>query len=444
MWRATEAPIDVTRRATYDTVPIDVSRVRLISAERSTRRTCSAIAGLRMLEDAAIALGVSMQFNTVLTARMPLRRSARIRDRFADVVPLMTRKREQADRQTPTLVGELRAAVGSVGRGELLFLVSILFMGVVLRLLVPHAMAVEHFDEGVYASNIWAFDVGGGYPNRHYYAPPLVPFLIEMSIILTGPHIGPLVPSLVAGCLTVAVVWIAARSWFGAAAAWPAVILAAASDVHILYSRTALTDVLLAGVVLLAVWLLSVAIARRRWDIAVLAGLATAVAWWTKYNGWLPIAIAICGIGLWMVCYRVARTLARSNLLVCAVMIATAVLCWLPYLWSLQSIPGGYASIAANHAGYVVGIAGWSTSLARQSCHSARVRLRHRRSGRRFGNGSRRGRCYRTSPQRTTGNGGCGRRLVDNGNRLFRRSRCDLDCILTEHVPGRSIDRAGR
>ena len=45
-------------------------------------------------------------------------------------------------------------------------------------------MAVEHFDEGVYASNIWfGPEAGYQYPMRRLYAPPLLPSLIEWSLI---------------------------------------------------------------------------------------------------------------------------------------------------------------------------------------------------------------------------------------------------------------------
>ena len=262
--------------------------------------------------------------------------------------------------------------MGQVTQRDVLGLSFVIFVACLLRLAAPQGMAVEHFDEGVYASNIWSpvtpveGGSGGGYPLRHFYAPPLLPFLIEMSILMTGTQLGPLLPNLIIGSGTIALVWIVTRSWCGAGIAWPAAILAATNDVHMLYSRTALTDVLLSAAMLLAVWLISIAVAYRRIDIGVLAGLATTVAWWTKYNGWLPLAIALGGIVFWMWRDPAARANVKKSLSVVSVMIATAVLGWLPFLWSLQAFPGGYSSVSANHASYLVGFPGWFTSFTQQ------------------------------------------------------------------------------
>ena len=57
-----------------------------------------------------------------------------------------------------------------------------------LRIAWPARMAVEHFDEGVYASNLFFHDRAGTghYPDQHLYAPPLLPFLIECAMIVLG------------------------------------------------------------------------------------------------------------------------------------------------------------------------------------------------------------------------------------------------------------------
>ncbi|MAR12028.1 MAG: hypothetical protein CL681_18935 [Blastopirellula sp.] len=279
---------------------------------------------------------------------------------------LMARQAPSSDPPVP-LRSVLRESLGKVTRREVLGLSLIMLVACFLRVASPQGLAVEHFDEGVYASNIWSpAEQGGAYPLRHYYAPPLVPFLIEISILLTGTQIGPLLPNLVIGSLTVGLVWVVARSWCGPTVACSAAILAASSDIHILYSRTGLTDILLSSAILLAVWLASVAIAYRRIDMALLAGLTTSLAWWTKYNGWLPIPIACGGVAIWLWRESTARNTSKQTLIILAVLTITAVLGWLPFLWSLQSYPGGYASVSANHAGYLVGFPGWYTSLTQQ------------------------------------------------------------------------------
>ena len=65
----------------------------------------------------------------------------------------------------------------------------IILLGLGLRALRPDAIAIEHFDEGVYASNLYCghLDPPFAYPMRHLYAPPLFPALLEWAQILAGP-----------------------------------------------------------------------------------------------------------------------------------------------------------------------------------------------------------------------------------------------------------------
>ena len=165
-------------------------------------------------------------------------------------------------------------------RGEVAVVVLIVACGFMLRVAYPTTMAVEHFDEGVYASNLWFGEAEEyRYPFRHLYAPPLFPFLLKWTQFLFGPtHWGTMLVGIFCGGCTVAVVWWVAREWFGLESGIAAATLAAFSDFHILYSRTALTDVPLSLWMLLAVyfiwkafhtlrlrWVLPPAL-RRGWD----------------------------------------------------------------------------------------------------------------------------------------------------------------------------------
>lgn len=286
-------------------------------------------------------------------------------------------------------------------RRELLLLAVVLACGFALRLAQLQASAVEHFDEGVYASNRWFLaDEGYEYPGRHLYAPPLLPWLIEWSMTLFGAgHWGTMLPTLLAGCATLPLVWWVARSWFGPRAGLSAVVLASLSDIHALYSRTALTDVSLCFWLLLSVFATwkSLTTGRHRWTL--LAGTATGLAWWTKYNGWLPLAIGLAGLVPWVwfggrpgirdegewtgTTPRQRGRLrgghdagARSggdlgtalglSLLRWGAITLLAAAVWSPVLISLQS-QGGYAGVAANHSRYVVGPTGWIDSFIRQA-----------------------------------------------------------------------------
>ncbi|MGH7200188.1 MAG: ArnT family glycosyltransferase, partial [Planctomycetaceae bacterium] len=190
-------------------------------------------------------------------------------------------------------------ATERLDRFEIAWVVLALAAGLVLRGAHLERTAVEHFDEGVYASNVWFGEAEGfQYPGRPLYAPPLLPALIEWPVLLLGPtHLATMLPSLLFGNATVLLVWWTARRWFGRTAGLAAITLAATSGFHALYSRAALTDAALGFWLLLAVSLTWEALQRPGglwWIVA--AGVATGLAWWTKYNGWLPLAIGAAGL----------------------------------------------------------------------------------------------------------------------------------------------------
>src|SRR5690606_15474334 len=95
---------------------------------------------------------------------------------------------------------------------------------------------------------------------------------------------------------------------------------------------------------------------RPRWFL--LAGLCAALAWWTKYNGWLTLAITGAGLGGWLIWARPAGTSPGPLCLRWLATAAVAAVLWSPVLWDLQAV-GGYGEVASNHARYFVGLAGW-------------------------------------------------------------------------------------
>ena len=271
----------------------------------------------------------------------------------------MTRSRSSDDTPSASESGS-----PALTRNELLAALVLFLIGVAVRVAFPSAMAVEHFDEGVYASNLWCPDTGFQYPDRHLYAPSLLPALIEWSLVLFGSaRWAPMVPSLVFGSLTVPLIWWVARNWFGPAAGLSAAALAALSDYHILFSRSALTDVMLGFWLLLAVYIFEQAFRTLNPARAVIAGVVTGLAWWTKYNGWLPLAISLSGLLAWsLFAPREERQLGR-RLLLWGLAAVTALAVWSPFWWSL---PHGYSQVAANHRQYVVGLAGWWDGFLQQ------------------------------------------------------------------------------
>src|SRR5688572_10801156 len=80
------------------------------------------------------------------------------------------------------------SAAGDRLRAEAAVVGVVILLGFFLRALNPGAMSIEHFDEGVYASNLYCgqLDPPFAYPMRHLYAPPLFPAILEWAQILAG------------------------------------------------------------------------------------------------------------------------------------------------------------------------------------------------------------------------------------------------------------------
>lgn len=251
-------------------------------------------------------------------------------------------------------------------RRELVLVAGAVVAACLLRCVRLDQVAIEHFDEGVYSSGVWYGQLSSQpYPGRHLYAPPALPRAIEIAAALIGPDLGPFLPGLAAGVLSVIFIWGLTRTLFGQAAGLVVVCLAALNDFHILYSRMALTDVPVMMWMLLSVWLAVIGIDRQRFRFMAAAGLACAAAWWTKYSGWLPLAIIGSGSVLWWLLS--GRRVIRGGRLVTlnAVMMVVAAAAWSPWYAALWQ-RGGYSEVAANHAAYLHGWEAWHRNLATQ------------------------------------------------------------------------------
>jgi dolichyl-phosphate-mannose-protein mannosyltransferase len=253
------------------------------------------------------------------------------------------------------------------GRREWGLVLLIVLIGFVLRFAFPERMAVEHFDEGIYASNLW-FDAEQRfrYPARYLYAPPLVPGLLEWSQVLWGPtHLGTMLVGVLSGTFTIGLVWWVVRTWFGVSAGLAAAMFAAISDYHLLFSRTALTEPVLCLLLLASVYLLWLAVVKLNHRWAVAGGLCTGLCWSAKYNGWLPIAIGAAAISTWAIFPRTKTPERGRRFLLLAVVAVFALLVVSPVWWDLQA-EGGYRVVQENHARYLVGLSGWGTAFQRQ------------------------------------------------------------------------------
>jgi 4-amino-4-deoxy-L-arabinose transferase-like glycosyltransferase len=238
-----------------------------------------------------------------------------------------------------------------------------LVVGIILRCWHLERESVEHFDEGVYASVLWydgMFDTT--YPARDFYAPPMLPWLIELSSWIPGAGSrAPFVPSICFGVASIVLFWWLARSWFGTAAGIVAICIVSLSDFHIQYSRMALTDVPALFWITASVATGVSAVDRQSVRRGLLAGVFCGLAWWTKYTGWLPLAIMFSGTTLWFVLQGRKRSDIRltRTVLSLAAMLFAAVAVFSPWWYHLQSV-GGYAAISKNHASYLTaGFGSW-------------------------------------------------------------------------------------
>lgn len=275
-------------------------------------------------------------------------------------------------------------------------------MAAFLRLLALPSLAIEHFDEGIYASNIWFGPENNfEFPARAFYAPPLWPMILEWWQIIgftlgmtggTSPDQAnslaacwPILPGIAFGVATVGLVWVMGLLCFDRATALMAGLLAMVDPLHVAYSQTALTDVPVTFWILLAVGLLVLSLSRQSWPAAIGAAVVTSIAWSTKYSGWLPLAILWSGLVAGFLVQRLFPTREDKydnhgedeemlNLIspsgvsiikglnIAGVITVLAIVCWSPVLWSLQK-DGGYSAISANQARYVTGVSQWGYTL---------------------------------------------------------------------------------
>ncbi|MCP4506524.1 MAG: hypothetical protein GY826_09035, partial [Fuerstiella sp.] len=186
-------------------------------------------------------------------------------------------------------------------RQELLLVGMALLLGIAFRGLHSDQLAIEHFDEGIYASAAWYdSEAGQPWPMRHLYAPPLLPKTIQVLSAIPGLlSVAPFLPSMLLGSLTILLLWWLGRCMFGQSAGLLLVYVVGLSDFHILFSRMAMTDVPALFWISLAVGIGMHGLQSRSVRTMALAGLCAGIAWWTKYTGWLALAILLSGAGFW-------------------------------------------------------------------------------------------------------------------------------------------------
>jgi 4-amino-4-deoxy-L-arabinose transferase-like glycosyltransferase len=231
-------------------------------------------------------------------------------------------------------------------------------LATVLRVWGSSWLGIDHYDEGAYALTAASLASGTwpqtAYPIQHFLSPALyVGLAAGVMRVIGTTAVGLLSVSVAAGVGTVALVYVATHRWFGRGAAGAAALAVGLSDYHILYSRAGLTDALFTGLLVLAVVLFAIADERESASMAAMAGVVTGLAWNTKYHGWLALVIA-AGAGLPRLWWSEDRARAWRPILGRLILSsALALLLYMPWILYVASQPGGYASLAAEHARFL-------------------------------------------------------------------------------------------
>ena len=255
-----------------------------------------------------------------------------------------------------------------VSAREKLAIVAVVLIAAGVRLWDLPRLELSHFDEGVYA--YWGQEALGlpwQYPYRELYSPPLFPKLVGLSYLIVG-RSGPaaVLPSALLGVATVAALWWLGRRVFSPTVGLLGALLLALSDLHITYSRAALVDVSLTFLLVLAVLCFCEMLRSGSWVWTVGAGLATGLAWNTKYNGFLPVVAAVMTVA-WAVLRT--RGLKRDGAVPERVAVAAviALACYVPWFLHVDAaLKDGYSQLLAHQAGYIGGLGAWRPGAAHQ------------------------------------------------------------------------------
>lgn len=259
---------------------------------------------------------------------------------------------------------------------EYLLVVLAIGTGAILRAYCFQDLGLSHFDEGIYAiSGLWPY-TGRFEPNQGYYSPPVFPTLVGLSYLLVGRPVDWAVPavSLVFSVLTIPLAWWIGRCWWRPAAGVAAAWLVAVDGMQIAFARIGLTDAAFTFGMLLSLYLVRKAlqadesggnrsqqsesqsasaaptgnrhILLRTIGRLLAAGLAVGFTWNIKYNGFLP---------LWLALGFVFGPGWRRRLTRFVFIGFVALFCYLPWAVTFH-VKHGYATLLSHQRGYLAGL----------------------------------------------------------------------------------------
>ncbi|MCC6316269.1 MAG: glycosyltransferase family 39 protein [Gemmatimonadaceae bacterium] len=228
---------------------------------------------------------------------------------------------------------------------EVLLLALATLAGLALRGWHLDLAGLTHFDEGVYAfSGLGVADASQParlFPEQQKFSPPVYFTLVALFNLLGAtPERSPFVVNLVMGTVSIPVLWVLTRRWFGPVAAMAAAWWLAGSEFHVAMSRTALTDVTFALTFVIALGAVIAAIDRGSRASAVLAGVCVGLAWNTKYHGWFALVVGAMVIAARWQMQGAGLSWLRERIRIWLVMSVVAFVCYLPWTLFIQTQPG--------------------------------------------------------------------------------------------------------
>lgn len=235
-------------------------------------------------------------------------------------------------------------------------MILIVLVAAVLRVVAVNGLGIDHWDEGAYAISARAVSIGdlhGIFDRQYVLAPPMyfTTAGVLAAIFRTSSDAMMFAVSIVAGIACVLALYLAGTMWGGRVVGGVAALSLSLSDFHVLYSRAALTDALFLTLFVVALAAFTRAELQKSTWWAILGGVATGLAWNTKYHGWLAGVVAAGAVLPLVLTSNAGERKATAMRLITAA--AVALLMFVPWLLVLERYFGGYAAVATQHARFL-------------------------------------------------------------------------------------------
>jgi len=173
------------------------------------------------------------------------------------------------------------------------FYVALIFaLALSIRLFNIFGMGLFHWDSGYYVGTaLWLIGHGGmPYP----WEPPVYSAFVSLGFLILGIHdwVAVLVSALF-GALTVILAYLIGKELFDLKTGLVAALFLAISQIHIIYSRMALTDSAFTFFFVMSLLLFIYSIKRQKIRLYAIYGIALGITQNVKYNGFMAFIIPV-------------------------------------------------------------------------------------------------------------------------------------------------------